>query len=307
MTKSNNAPAVSFTIPYGSNQLSTGVTSFHSSPFHTYDTSKFGNNAQNIIMKRSFSYAVVDHSDAYKDSMSGRHGAQLALATNYGKGADDPIFDPFETYAVENSDEVEEGDDLDPEENLEEESDVSSTVSNEEEKEEDDEWDVEESETFATSEVLNALEEGIAPEYNNDGSPIIPKSKILEYRAGAPAGGAFAVINLNSSQQKVTIDDVVIVNKLKPASHWSVGSVHTLTGDDVLLVGTPDVTLVGMPGIGGAEVDVMVEEITRDATVIVFKKRRRKNSRRKNGHRREVTFLRILDIRLPEQQRKIGI
>ena len=46
----------------------------------------------------------------------------------------------------------------------------------------------------------------------------------------------------------------------------------------------------------------MVEEITRDKTVIVFKKRRRKNSRRKNGHRRQVTFLRVLDVRFPGEE-----
>lgn len=56
---------------------------------------------------------------------------------------------------------------------------------------------------------------------------------------------------------------------------------------------------MGLPGVAGAEVDVMVEEITRDKTLIVFKKRRRKNSRRKNGFRRQVTFLRVLEMRMP--------
>ena len=43
----------------------------------------------------------------------------------------------------------------------------------------------------------------------------------------------------------------------------------------------------------------LVEEITRDKTVVVFKKRRRKHSRRKNGFRRQVTFLRVLDVKMP--------
>jgi len=68
-------------------------------------------------------------------------------------------------------------------------------------------------------------------------------------------------------------------------------------------MGDRDTTLVGLPYVKGAEVEVMVEEITRDKTVDVFKKRRRKNSRRKNGFRREVTFLRILGIRFPEKFR----
>jgi large subunit ribosomal protein L21 len=60
-------------------------------------------------------------------------------------------------------------------------------------------------------------------------------------------------------------------------------------------------TLVGMPHVAGAEVDVMVEEITRGSKVIVFKKRRRKHSERKNGFRRDVTMLRVLDVRMPAE------
>lgn len=99
----------------------------------------------------------------------------------------------------------------------------------------------------------------------------------------------------------MTVDDIVIVNKLKPVDKWSVGSTLTLTADDghVLLLGSQEKTLVGMPFVNGGEVDVMVEEITRDKKVIIFKKKRRKNYRRKNGFKREVTFLRILDIRFP--------
>ena len=44
-----------------------------------------------------------------------------------------------------------------------------------------------------------------------------------------------------------------------------------------------------------------MEENTRDARVLVFKKRKRKHSRRLNGFRRDVTLLRVMDIRLPDQ------
>ena len=54
-----------------------------------------------------------------------------------------------------------------------------------------------------------------------------------------------------------------------------------------------------MPTVMGAEVDVMVEEITHDAKVVVFKKRRKKNSQRRNCFRRDVTLLRVMDIRMP--------
>jgi len=121
-------------------------------------------------------------------------------------------------------------------------------------------------------------------------------------KAGAPAGGTFAVIRLaRSNQFKVTVDDVIIVNKLKPVTYWKVGRKVVIDPDDVLLVGDQERTFVGLPGLNGAKVEVRVEEITRGKTVVVFKKRRRKHSKRKHGFRREVTFLRILDIRMPSE------
>ena len=52
-------------------------------------------------------------------------------------------------------------------------------------------------------------------------------------------------------------------------------------------------------GSSGASVTVMVEEITTDKKVVVFRKKRKKNFKRKNGHKRAVTFLRVLDIQPP--------
>ena len=92
---------------------------------------------------------------------------------------------------------------------------------------------------------------------------------------------------------------MTVANRLQPVSEYMIGSIHTLK--DVMLVGSSHLTLVGMPFVSGAEVDVMVEEITRDAKVIVFKKRRRKNSQRKNGFRRDVSLLRVLEVRMPEE------
>ena len=92
----------------------------------------------------------------------------------------------------------------------------------------------------------------------------------------------------------------MIVNLLKPVQQYAVGSIRTLTNEHVLLVSSSAMTLVGMPFVQGAEVDVMVEEITRDAKVIIYKKRRRKNSQRRTGFRRDVTMLRVLDIRFPD-------
>jgi large subunit ribosomal protein L21 len=239
-----------------------------------------------LIRARDFSsneataskYAVINHSEAYEQAMQGLHGKQLALARLEGVGKDDPPFDPF------------------LEEELEE-------LKAAEEAEEEDEYDdieeaelVEDEESFDDYEDIE--EENDSP-YNRDGSVRRKMSVKATLRAGFPAGGYFAIIQLHGSQHKVAADDLVVCNRLQPVDKFKIGSVHTLS--DVLLVGSSHMTLVGMPIVAGAEVDVMVEEITRDAKVIVFKKRRRKHSERRNGFRRDVTFLRILDIRFPQE------
>lgn len=212
-------------------------------------------------------YAVVDHSEAYEASMRGPHGKQLELAQIDGLGKDDAPFNPF--WDEEEGDEFSEYD----EEVVDEEED-----DDEEQEEKDD---------------------GTGSPYNNDGSLRWKKSQVATFRAGAPAGGTFAIVELAGSQHKVTTDDVLIVNLLKPVDHYKVGSVHTLR--NVMMVGSSHQTVVGMPYVKGAEVDVMVEEITQDQKVVVFKRRRRKNYRRKKGHRRDVTLLRIMDVRTPQE------
>jgi len=235
--------------------------------------------------KKSSLFAAVDHSDEYEKAMSGRHGGQLALAYDEGIGKDDAPFDPFALLdeAEKEFEEELEGDEYE---------DIEEAEYNEEAESDDDDED----DDIEEGEVIDAYDR-----FNTDGSIRRSESEKVALRAGAPAGGLFAIIDLAGSQQKVTLDDVVIVNKLKPVDKWSVGSVHTLTADDVLLLGSSHLTLVGLPGVKGAEVDLMVEEITKDEKVIVFKKRRRKHSRRKNGFRRDVTMLRVLDIRFPEK------
>lgn len=226
------------------------------------------------------SYVAVDHSEAYENAMQGPHGRQLALARLEGAGKDALAFDPF--------------------------ADELSAINFEDEQvDEDDETMVEAEAEFVNDEDdelvddNDELEEG-SP-YNPDGSLRRKKSVLATLRAGFPSGGHFAVVELGGAQFKVTTDDVVVANRLQPVGEYKIGSVHTLK--EVMLVGSSHMTLVGVPYVTGAEVDVMVEEITRDAKVIIFKKRRRKNSQRKNGFRRDVTLLRILDIRMPEEYR----
>lgn len=230
-------------------------------------------------------FAVIDHSAAYENAMKGPHGKQLALAQLEGIGKDDPVFDPFKG---EEDDEDFEEEEEDYEDDVEE----AEFKDLEENDDGDDEYDDAEDENLEETEFDYSR-------YRRDGSVRRKKSVTAMLGAGFPAGGFFAVIELGGAQHKVTVDDLLVVNRLKPVDTYKVGSVHTL--EDVLLAGSSHKTLVGMPTVAGAQVDLMVEEITRDKKVIVFKKRRRKHSERKNGFRRDVTLLRVLDIRMPEE------
>lgn len=99
----------------------------------------------------------------------------------------------------------------------------------------------------------------------------------------------FAVIKTGGKQYRVAADDLVKIEKIKgePGEIVSFG--------DVLLMGGESVT-VGTPTIAGAAVAAEVIEQGRGPKVIAFKKRRRKNSRRKRGHRQQFTLVRITEI-----------
>jgi large subunit ribosomal protein L21 len=99
----------------------------------------------------------------------------------------------------------------------------------------------------------------------------------------------FAVIKTGGKQYRVAADDVLKIEKIKgePGEIVQLG--------DVLVVGGDTVTL-GAPTVAGASVAAEVLEQGRGPKVIAFKKRRRKNSRRKRGHRQEFTLLRVTEI-----------
>ena len=100
----------------------------------------------------------------------------------------------------------------------------------------------------------------------------------------------FAVIRPGGKQYKVAENDVIKVEKLVAEA----GS--TITLEDVLMVGDDAGTTSGTPELSGVSVTATVLEQMRDDKVIVFKKKRRHNYRRKNGHRQYLTVLRITDI-----------
>ena len=100
----------------------------------------------------------------------------------------------------------------------------------------------------------------------------------------------YAVIKTGGKQYKVAKNDVILVEKLPGEA----GAAIEL--DEVLLVGDDNSQTVGAPLVDGAHVAATVLEQTRGEKIIVFKKKRRQNYRRKAGHRQDLTALKITDI-----------
>ena len=100
----------------------------------------------------------------------------------------------------------------------------------------------------------------------------------------------FAIIKTGGKQYKVAANDVIKVEKLVGASG------DTIEFSDVLMMGEGSSVKVGEPLVSNARVCGTVLDQIRDDKVIIFKKNRRHNYRRKNGHRQYLTVVRITDI-----------
>jgi len=100
----------------------------------------------------------------------------------------------------------------------------------------------------------------------------------------------FAVIRTGGKQYRVSPNAVLKVEKLAAEP----GSTYTFT--DVLAVGGEGGVTIGSPTVADATVTATVIAQDRLDKVIIFKKRRRQNSRRRNGHRQHVTVLRVAGI-----------
>ena len=101
----------------------------------------------------------------------------------------------------------------------------------------------------------------------------------------------YAIVKTGGKQYRVAKDDVLLVEKLSGDKDGK------LEFTDVLMVGGGDGgPKLGSPLVSGAKVLAEVVEQTRGPKLIAFKKRRRKNSRRKRGHRQDLTKIRITTI-----------
>ena len=100
----------------------------------------------------------------------------------------------------------------------------------------------------------------------------------------------FAVINTGGKQYKVTANDKLRIERLPEQEGKSVEF------NEVLMINNNQEMELGAPLIEGAKVEAKILKQTRNKTVLIFKKRRRQNSRRKNGHRQEYSMIRINKI-----------
>tara|TARA_B100002003_G_C13649133_1_gene330424 strand:- start:41 stop:442 length:402 start_codon:yes stop_codon:yes gene_type:complete len=102
---------------------------------------------------------------------------------------------------------------------------------------------------------------------------------------------SYAVIQTGGKQYKVKAGEILKIERLgesKPSSK--------IEFKEILAYGDDKSIEVGSPVIGGAKVEADLIKNGKNKTVLIFKKRRRKNSRRKNGHRQEFSLIKISKI-----------
>ncbi len=100
----------------------------------------------------------------------------------------------------------------------------------------------------------------------------------------------FAIVKTGGKQYRVTPGDQITVERIV----GEVGSEVALS--EVLAIGDADTSTIGRPAVADVSVRAKIVQQPRGGKIIVFKKKRRKNYRRKRGHRQELTVLKIEGI-----------
>ena len=101
---------------------------------------------------------------------------------------------------------------------------------------------------------------------------------------------SFAIIETGGKQYKVSASKILQIEKLNA----KVGD--TVKFKNVLLLNDDETTEIGSPSINGATVEAKLLDNVKDRTVLIFHKRRRKHSRKKNGHRQRHSKIQITKI-----------
>ncbi len=102
---------------------------------------------------------------------------------------------------------------------------------------------------------------------------------------------SFAVIQTGGKQYKVKASDILKIEKLKDSKPES-----KIEFNEILAYGDEKTLEVGSPLVKGAKVEAELVKNSKSRTILIFKKRRRKNSRRKNGHRQQYSLIMIKKI-----------
>ena len=102
---------------------------------------------------------------------------------------------------------------------------------------------------------------------------------------------SFAVIKTGGKQYKVQAGEIIKIERLEDSKPEA-----KLEFNEVLAYGDDKNLEIGEPTISGAKVEADLVKNGKNRTVLIFKKRRRKNSRRKNGHRQRFSLIRINKI-----------
>ena len=102
---------------------------------------------------------------------------------------------------------------------------------------------------------------------------------------------SFAVIQTGGKQYKVKTNDILKIEKLS-----DIKDDKKIEFSNILACGDENNFEVGSPTVSGAKVEAELIKNGKNRTVLIFKKRRRKNSRRKNGHRQQYSLIQIKKI-----------
>ena len=102
---------------------------------------------------------------------------------------------------------------------------------------------------------------------------------------------SFAIIQTGGKQYKVKASDILKIEKLKNSKPES-----KVEFNEVLAYGDDKTLEIGSPLVKGAKVEAELMENSKNRTILIFKKRRRQNSRRKNGHRQQYSLIKIKKI-----------
>ena len=102
---------------------------------------------------------------------------------------------------------------------------------------------------------------------------------------------SYAVIQTGGKQYKVKSGEILKIEKLSNSKPDT-----KIEFKEILAYGDDKIIEIGSPTVAGAKVEAEIVKNGKNRTILIFKKRRRHNSRRKNGHRQEFTMIRINKI-----------